>query len=276
MNHLIAKIKLRGNAPKYKKVFSGETLFDLPSSLITHVEYNPDHRLDEDSWFGISNFSSKEYCLSFLRQAFNSAEYDSLNVIDVDKLDFICSYQNGNEYYFQRVTKTQLVSKKLLHLGDSFSFEESSKIIVINNNADAIYLKSNDSLYFKNLSAITGIFKGIDELYREATEAETIAFLESDFIHLNADFSAEKVKKPNRQRIAMAVDTLNSFEEEEKEAVFSYIKDYCPELELHGETFVIQSEDDLKMLLYGIEQRYYTTPIKGERRLANSIVALGA
>jgi hypothetical protein len=33
-------------------------------------------------------------------------------------------------------------------------------------------------------------------------------------------------------------------------------------------------EEELKKLLYGIEQRYYTTRQGGERRLANSITPL--
>ena len=32
-----------------------------------------------------------------------------------------------------------------------------------------------------------------------------------------------------------------------------------------------QMEDDLKYLLWGIEQRYYTTPVTNENRVANSV-----
>ena len=32
--------------------------------------------------------------------------------------------------------------------------------------------------------------------------------------------------------------------------------------------------NELKMLLYGIEQRFYTTPVGGEKRLANSVITL--
>jgi len=162
MNHLIAKIRLRGNAPKYKKLISAETLFELPTDLTPHVQYSPDHNLDEDSWFGIELFLAQGFCLDFLRAPFNSAEYDVLNTIDVDKLDFLCSYQNENVYYFQNISKAQLISKKLLHLGDPFQYEENSKTIVINSIADAIYIKDQDILYFKRLPTISGIFKGID------------------------------------------------------------------------------------------------------------------
>lgn len=274
MNHLMVKIRLRGNAPKYKKLLSNVSLFELPNDLVSHVQYTPDHNLDEDSWFGIEQFSAQTFCLDFLRSPFNSAEYDELDTIDVDKLDFLCSYQNENEYYFQNISQAQLLCKKLLHLGDAFRYEENSKTIVVNSIADAIYIKDEDILYFKRLPTISGIFKGIDLLYRESTEVETTDFLQREFIQLDEGFSAAKVGKANRRRIAMALDTLNSFEQEEKGAVLDYIRNYCPDLEYQNNAFRIESEDKLKKLLYGIEQRYYTTPIGNERRCANSIIRL--
>ena len=38
--------------------------------------------------------------------------------------------------------------------------------------------------------------------------------------------------------------------------------------------FKISTDNELKYLLYGIEQRFYTTPFSKEKRLANSIVGL--
>ena len=39
-------------------------------------------------------------------------------------------------------------------------------------------------------------------------------------------------------------------------------------------SFKIENENDLKVLIFGIEQRYYTTRIGSERRLANSVLTL--
>ena len=153
---------------------------------------------------------------------------------------------------------------------------ENEPIIVINNFADAIYKKDEDNLYFKKLTSVTSIFKGIEELYKEATQEETESFLENDFIKLDDNYSADKVKTANRKRIAMAMETLNRFSTEEKHSIFVYIKDYCEDLNFdeNDSNFTITNEDDLKKLLYGIEQRYYTTPLGNERRLANSIITL--
>ena len=34
------------------------------------------------------------------------------------------------------------------------------------------------------------------------------------------------------------------------------------------------SEDELKMVLFGIEQRFYTTPVGDEKRIANSVIPM--
>ncbi|GHT85554.1 hypothetical protein FACS1894137_09970 [Spirochaetia bacterium] len=275
MNHLIAKIRKQGSRnPQYKKLLSGETLYTLPDGLQQCVDYSPDHNLDEDSWFGIPVFSNKDYCLDFLKTDFNSADHEAMTVIENDKIDFLCSVQDDNKYFFQKVAKSQLVTKKILYISDAFRYEENSKALVIKDTADAIYLKDKDILYFKRLTAITSIFKGIDVLYREATTAETATFLQQSFIRLGNGFSTDDVKQPNRKRIAMAIDTFNAFNAKQKKDIFVYIKNYCPELQFKNNSFEINSDDNLKYLLYGIEQRYYTTQINEERRLANSIVKL--
>lgn len=274
MNCLIAKIRSRSKEPIYKKLLAGLSLFELPSNLGQHIQYSPDHNPDEDSWFGIENFSEKTFCLEFLKTPFSSAEYDTLNIIHVDKLDYLCSYQNENEYFFQKVYKTQFINKKLITFGDEIKYQENNKLITIRTEADAIYMKDRDILYFKNLPTISSVFKGIDSLYREATEFETTEFLHRDFIQLNEGFSAGEVGKLNRRRIAMAIDTLNGFREDEKNTVLDYIQDYCPDLERENNAFKIKSDNELKKLLYGIEQRYYTTLVGRERRCANSIIRL--
>lgn len=276
MNHVIAKIRIKGNVPKYRKIISDITLYILPQDLDPHIPYSPSHNLDEDSWFGIDNFSQQSFYLDELKENFVSTAYDMLKSDEINKLDFLCSVQDGNYYYFQKISKTQLLGRKKIYLGEQFKYLEDSKDIVINDVADAIYIKDIDILYFKKLSSITGIFKGIDGLYREATQEETRTFLESEFIQLSEEFDAAQVKQANRKRIAMAIDIVNSFEDDQKEIVFDTIKDYCPDLVTENGTFKIASENDLKLLLYGIDQRFYTTPDGKEKRIANSVIKLSA
>ena len=166
--------------------------------------------------------------------------------------------------------------KKRITLGDTIRLDQGEKSIVINSTPDAIYVKDDDILYFKKLSTISPIFKGIDELYREATEEETKEFLQNDFIELEDSYGVEKVKKSNRKRIAMAMDTLSSFTPKDKQKILKYTHEYYPALKYDEKkkVFTIGSEEEMKYLLWGIEQRYYTTPVTNERRVANSIMQL--
>jgi hypothetical protein len=269
MNHLLAKTK--GRDGNYFKIISDEVIFNLPKDLVNPTKYQPDHKLDEDSWFAIDEFSKKEYCIPFLQKKFISTEYVQIKTKDYNNLDFLCAYQTGI-YYFQKIGSKQFISKKLLSL-NTLSITENEPVIVLNKYADAIYNLKADILYFKSLTLVSTIFKGMEELYREATERETETFLKNDFIKVGEDYSAVKVKKANRKRIAMAMDTLKKFNPKEKKKIFGYIKGYCKDLQFDkkAENFTIETDDHLKQLLYGIEQRFYTTILGGERRLANSI-----
>lgn len=143
--------------------------------------------------------------------------------------------------------------------------------MVINSEPDAIYFTQSDTLIFTNLATISSIFKGIDVLYKEATDQEVEQFLEEDFIELADDYNLAKVSKPNRKRIALAM------EPEERDPMLSYIHSYCDQklrFDTDNGKFEIKTDDELKYLLYGIEQRFYTTLLSKERRLANSVQSM--
>jgi hypothetical protein len=273
MNHLIVKTK--GRNAEFVKVISDEIIFNLPGDLANNVEYQADHNLDEDSWFAIEEFSTKEYCIEFIRKRFITADYNQITRVQYNNLDFLCSYQTGI-YYFQKISTRQILRRKYITFSNEPVLVENEPILIIDEFPDAIYVRADDILYFKKLSSITTIFNGIETLYREATDVETETFLNSDFIQLTENYSTEKVKKANRKRIAMAMATLSQYTPVQKQDIFNYIREYCEDLvfDENDENFTISSEDELKKLLYGIEQRYYTTLQGGQRRLANSITTL--
>ena len=274
MNHTIAKINHNKKGNKYRKILSGKTLYEIPDNFAEFVLYNPNHNLDEESWFGIEKFSEEEYFLDILKNLV-SAEYTQLKSDDVKKIDFIFTYQDSNFYCFQNITKSQLKNKKhLTLLGDSFEFQTNSIDISIKEFPDAIYSEDTDILYFKKLSSITGIFDGISILYREATKEETKKFLDSKFINLENNFSVNDVKQANRKRVALAIEKLNGYDESQKKAVFDCIKEYYPKLINSEGAFMVSNENDLKLLLYGIDQRFYTTVDGKERRIANSEIKI--
>ena len=227
MNCLIAKIRNDSRTITYKKILSGKSIYCLPDNISNAVAYNPNILLEDDSWYKIEKFSETPYFQDMMGNDFSSVNYDTLDKSEFDIIDYLCSFQE-NVYYFQNVSKGNLQPKCWLHIGDDYKYIENGRSININKYADAIYIKEKDTLYFASLSKVTGIFKGIGELYREATEEETNTFLKNDFITLSNGFDATSVKTANRKRIALVVETLNKFNANEKKTVFKYISGYCP------------------------------------------------
>jgi hypothetical protein len=271
MDQIYSRIKRLRTAP-YRRVVSGERLFDVDvPNPDSHAEYDPSTMLDEDEWHKISGFKERDFCLPVLQTGLTSADVPELEKHQFEKMAFLMSIQDG-DYYFQRVRPAALIRRKSIVFGDAASIERPSNRLVINPLPDAIFIAESDVLLFRDLAAITPIFTGIDELFREATDAQVEEFLSHDFIATEIEPSA--VSKPNRKRIALAMDSLGKFSATEREEVIAYICDYSRDrlqFDIGTGVFTVSNEDELKMLVYGIEQRFYTTTVGSERRLANSV-----
>lgn len=213
MNHLLAKTK--GRNGDFFKVISNRLIFDMPDDLNNTVEYNSDYKLEDDEWFAITEFSEKDYCFEFLTRRFIAADYNQIARADYVNVDYLVAYQTG-VYCFQKLSSSQIIRRKYFSISEQPDLISDSPIIVINQVPDAIYVKDDDTLYFKRLTSITTIFKGIYELYKEATQEETEEFLQNNFINLDEDFTADSVKKANRKRIAMAQETLKNLSRRRK------------------------------------------------------------
>lgn len=277
MDHVLARVKRLTKKPFFKLV-SDHTLYENTNVTLTAcVTYSPDHNLDEDTWFKVEQFSQQPFCIDLLKSNFDSKDYDDLKKEQFSNIAYIFAVQSDN-FYFQKVTPSLFIKKKIIGFGETAAIEEGSNRLVINDQPDAIYFKQSDTLAFRNLATISGIFKGIDALYREATEQETEAFLQSEFIELKGNYDASKVSKPNRKRIALAMDSLAKMSAQDKVGVLAYISDYCDQKLKFDQTskkIEISTDNELKLLLYGIEQRFYTTLFGQERRLANSVQPIG-
>lgn len=277
MDHILAHIKTRAKKRIFKLV-SDQSLFDtITVDLTTCIPYNPDHNLDEDSWFKIEDFSQKEFCIDLLKKDYDSKDYYDLTKDNFANISYLFAIQ-GNDFYFQKITPSLFVKRKTLVFGEAAKIEKSQTRLVINTLPDALYFKAADTLIFKNLATISSIFKGIDELYKEATKEEVEQFLDAQFIELGNDYNVDNVSKPNRKRIGLAMATLEAMSDDDKASMLDYIDSYCGEKKLkfdkENQKFEISNDDELKLLLYGIEQRFYTTPFGKEKRLANSVTAM--
>ena len=267
---------MREHTNKCRKMLStNEKIFSEKSELIvTSHPYTPGGLLEDGEWFEVANASQQFYAGDIISKDIETVDFDSLARADFSKIDFLFAI-NESTIYFQNVSKSKLVSKKKIgSFGEGFQYQSNCEEIIINDYPDAVYCKNTDILYFKKLEPIVGIFKGIDELYREATDGETEEFLQNDFVVLRNEYDASKVKTANRKRIALAMKTLSALNTEEKRNIFQYIGEYCPDLRTENNAFLVGSEDELKMVLFGIEQRFYTTPVGDEKRIANSVIPM--
>ena len=275
MKNVCVKLKQREKG-KYRKMLSAEeNIFpEFNPDNASTSPYTPGAAVQDDDWFYIQNIKEQEYSIDLFSEAYTTADFQKLDRADLDKIDYL--FVLGDRFInFQNIPKSNLVAKKrILYLGEDFKYKTNCTEIIIKDLPDAIYDKNTDNLYFRRLESITGIFRGIELLYREATQEETDSFLANDFICLKDNYSSDKVKTANRKRIALAAKILAELSAPDRKNIFNYIGEYCPELRVTDNAFEVGSENELKMLLYGIEQRFYTTPVGGEKRLANSVIAL--
>ena len=271
MNHLIARVKDRKNC--FRKIASGDIYYDELAELDS-VTYDPATLIEDGQWYKVEQFSKQEYFPEILAERWDSTEYDLISKLDTEKLSYICAYQDERKYYFQRIYKSSVLMKKHFSIGDNIKLEQGKSILVLNESPDALYDKQVDILYFKKLESIAPIFKGIDSLYKEATVQDVALFFEEPFMNINVEFQPANVGKANRKRLALVREKLLELDQKQKKEVFDYTNDYYPELSYDGNQFTINNDEDLKNLLFGIEERFYTTPVTHEQRAANSVITI--
>lgn len=262
----------------YKKLFEDdETLYpeikDLKAIEDNSFVFDNRTNLGDYEWFRLENFSTKNFATKEIKEKTAGADYDLAAQTDAAGIEYIFELADEN-IFFQKVTRNAFIKKRsFITLGERFEKKENISLFQINAYPDAIYDRTKDILYFRRLFSITKIFNGINEIYRAATDFEVQSFLAEKAFSLADGFSAEKVKIPNRKKIALVQDTFSKMSKQEKKEMFEYIKDYYPNLSLTNGKAQISNEEDLKNILYGLEERFYTTLITKEKRIANSITS---
>lgn len=277
MNYFIAKKKRTNNT--FFKVLTSETpIYNIPVDLNNPVTFNNNHNLDDDAWFGIANFRSSEYAIELLNQEFNSTDFNTIGTDDYKFVKYFCAFQDDNYFCFQNFNNSSVINRKYFNLTGEPIIKTNEPILIIKQVPDAIYVKSEDILYFKKLLDIKNIFPLTERLYIEATDTETNNFLTNSFIRLTNDYNTISVKRANRKRVSMAIETLSKMSTEQKNQIKEYTSEYFPNLNFDAElgSFEIGDEESLKYLIFGIEQRFYTTIVGAEKRVANSIHTLSS
>lgn len=273
MNYLMAKTRGRRNGT-YVVMTQEDAIYDVPEFARTRA-YVDDYKLEDDEWFVIDNFSQQDYCLDLLTTEFDNTAYSNLPRNGYPHLAYLFAVQD-NMFCFQKIVVSTVLNKKLL----DFRIDQEPTIlncdytVVLNKEADGYYNKATDKFYFKKLSDVTSIFTGISELYNEATDADTSGFMGLDILNIAEGYSVADVKTANRRRIKAAMDRYNNFDEDQKAQISGYLSQYIDDVPFVDGKFNISGEEDLTKILNCLNQRYYTTEIDGEKRLANSVTPI--
>ncbi len=273
MDFLFAKTT--GRTGTFCKILSNQTIYNrLPIFDDIH-SYQDDLKLSDEQWFCLSGFKDKTYAPILIKNQFRSIEWSQIGRNDYNKIDYIVSIQNeGKTYIFQNITPSAIYKQQsLVSLDEQPTLLNKDHLLIIHQTPDAYYLRENDTLYFKRLSAITTVFPGINELYNEATDAEVEEILNLDILAVSSEFTKDKVKTANRRKIREAMDLYRGYTDKHKGLLTDYIRKYCDDLQFDESTskFSISDEKGLTKLLNGLCQRYYTTEISQDKRVALSV-----
>lgn len=241
-----------------------EGVFTIPDFEDAEMFCNKTNGIaDDGTWRYIEKYTEKEFAIKDLPQESTSLNY--INKQNFDAIDFIVSLLDNNYYCFQKVKKQQIIKKKFISFDSNNAVLKEEPNLFIQDIPDAVYEKNTDRLYFRNIRALGTLFKGIEELFREATEEETKTFLNIPLIKLANGYNAGMVKTANRRRITIVDnDTLDKIMGNRREFI-EYVSDYSSELKCENDQILISSDSELKFLLYGINERYYTTPFTKEK-----------
>jgi hypothetical protein len=272
MHHILARLK-RKSVQLCKVMSTAEVIINVPN-LANAKEFDPHYKPDEDQWLKLSKFSEMPYAEAALGAAINTTDLVQLTPDQAVDVRFICVVQ-GQYRMYQRVTPASIIKKKFIKVSGEFSLVQDEKIILFNDFPDAIHDTQSDNLYFTDFSRLKSFFSKIEELYREATDEEVKQFLSEVIIKPAPNFSSTDVSKPNRQRIALVRDKLNVFTSQQIEHLIQEFPNYIQDVKIEDGAFVISNDNDLKLAIYCMEERFYTTPISEEKRLANSVLKLG-
>ena len=272
MNYLFAKLRINGQ--NILKVGSHQNdIVSIPDLANEHLhEFSADYKLDDEEWFYIENFSNLGFPSPFF-QELNTADYNQLTGAAIRDVDYICIQQHQYST-FQKIGESQFHARSVVLFSQAIGDAElkvNQPVLVFHKYPDAIFDRHVNRLYFRQFIKLSALFDGIINLYRDATDGEVNEFFGQDFVQLGDDYSAEIVKQTNRKRILLAMNIINNFNDQQIAHLFDYARDYCPELPVANEQFIINSASDLKMLLDAVQQRFFRTAITDEMMAANSV-----
>lgn len=241
------------------------------------IAYDPNNT-DSGQWFYVDAYNDKEGFLQLLDMDFDVAELESISKDQFEEycMEFIAFYHN-HRYYIQKFTKGNYLKRKWFAWnGDAVEYCEQDGLVFVNPAPNCIYDNQEHRMYFKDISKAYSVFDNLKLDYRTATDEETTQMLESDIIQ-TVDFNANNVGVSNRKRITSILKKYNEYPPDKKTRLKQYIKGKVGDNLLYDEDtgkFIVNNDTQLRLLLYGIQQRFYQQPLEEEIQVATASTSL--
>ena len=261
---------------KYRKLDNSDDISELVAPMIepdNSIKFDPEAQLEHEDWFYIEiddiyMSMVKEYGDKFL----STVSLNDVTEEEFTKIDLIFRKVENDGLVFQKITKSKrMVDKSILKWIPNIGKPERTIIengIELKSAIDA-YFDGNDRLYFKNFRTIRSLFKGIDDYYRIASQAEVDEFKQFNLVSFVSDF---EIKTNNLKMLAVLKDygiDLNDIGVK-RTLLRSYSQYPNQEFELdENQNFIIDSNRKLTCLLKLALGRLYTNPITHHKMEAN-------
>lgn len=275
MGALIAKVKNNDQWVLIRDQVEIEVLdnVDLTDSMI----YDPNNQVSHQ-WFRIESLKNTEYFNNLFATSVETGELQTIAADKLDDIKFFAYFSNG-KFYIQRMLSGCYIKKaSFWTMGNNIQFSNDNKMVTINPISDGIYDVENDVLYFQELNRLYNIFHNIKKEYVQGTSDVVDNFLTNDMIRISGDFSVEKVSLSNRKRIYDVAQTYNAYSAEQRNELKRYIHEYCSEdLEYddNNNAFNVHDDVELRLLLFGMQMRFYKQPLVCEVQVATSTTGIG-
>ena len=202
----------------------------------------------------------------------NTAGLNDVTEEEFSQIDLIFRKVENDGLVFQKITKSKrMVDKSILKWIPNIGKPERTIIengIELKSAIDA-YFDGNNRLYFKNFRTIRSLFKGIDDYYRIASQAEVDEFKQFNLVSFASDF---EIKTNNLKMLAVLKDYEIDLDDIAVKSTLlrSYSQYPNQEFELdENQNFIIDSNRKLTCLLKLALGRLYTNPITHHKMEAN-------
>ena len=274
MGTLVAKVK---NQEQWVKICD-----DVEIEVLNHIDltdsmqYDPNNNIAHQ-WFNINDLHHTQHFNDLFQNPIDPGELTTINVEQLDDIKFFAYFAN-NRFYIQRMlTGCYIKDAGFWSFGNRIQFSNDNKIVKINRIPDGIYDLTTDTLYFQELNRLYNIFPNIKSEYVQGTATSVHDFLSSDMIELAGDFAENDVSLSNRKRIKDVAEKYNTYSQAQKNELRNYIHEFCAEDLTYDEQngkFKINNDIELRLLLYGMQMRFYKQPLVEETQVATSTTSI--